>query len=106
MVLLNSVTSLQSALTFAERKVQRDRDQVAQDEDRLDSSRAALDRDSQDRSRIELESRRAEAAAAPALSSPRLDRAIEQRIPAGALPKAPTLNALGQAIGQLIDIEV
>lgn len=105
MVSLNSVNSLQSAVTYAERKVQRDRDQVAQDEDQLDQSRATLDRDSQELSRTQLESRRAQAAATPALSTPRLDRAIEERIPPDALPTRPTLNTLGQTIGKIINVE-
>lgn len=105
MVSLNSVNSLQSAVAFAERKVQQDRDQVALDEDQLDQSRASLDRDTQELSRTQLESRRAQASATPAPSTPRLDRAIEQRVPPGVLPKAPTVNTLGQTIGQIIHIE-
>jgi hypothetical protein len=100
---LNSVNSLQTAVAFAERKVQQDRDQVAQDEDRLDQSRATLERDNQELSRNQLESRRAEAAAR---ATPRLDSAIEQRIPAGVLPTPPTINTLGQAIGKLISVAV
>lgn len=105
MVSLNSIHSLQSAVVFAERKVQQDRDRVAQDEDRLDDSRAALERDNQELSRAELASRRAESAAAPAPATPRLERAIEQRIPSDVLPKPATLNTLGQAIGRLINVE-
>lgn len=105
MVSLNSVNSLQSAVAFAERKVQQDRDQVARDEDQLDQSRATLDRDSQELSRTQLEIRRAEAASTPILSTPRLDRAIEQRVPPDVLPKAPTINTLGQTIGKLINVE-
>jgi hypothetical protein len=103
---LNSINSLQSAVIFAERKVQQDRDQVAQDEDRLDRSRTALERDQQELSRTQLESRRADAAATPAQPAPRLDAAIEQRIPSGILPTPPTINILGQAIGKLISIAV
>jgi hypothetical protein len=103
---LNSVNSLQTAVAFAERKVQQDRDQVAQDEDRLDQSRATLERDNQELSRNQLESRRAEAAATPARATPRLDSAIEQRIPAGVLPTPPTINTQGQAIGKLISVAV
>lgn len=105
MVSLTSINALQAAVAFAERKVQQDRDRVAQDEDRLDESRAVLERDSQELARTELESRRAEAAATPAPATPRLDRAIEQRVPPDVLPKAPTLNALGQTIGKLINVE-
>jgi hypothetical protein len=104
-VSLNSISSLQSAVAFAERKVQQDRDRVAQDEDRLDESRAVLQRDSEELSRTQLESSRAQAAATPTLPTPRLDRAIEQRVPPDALPKPPTLNTLGQTIGKLINIE-
>ena len=106
MVSLNSITSVQTAVAFAERKVQQDRDQVAQDEDRLDQSRATLECDNQELSRHQLESRRAEAAATPARTAPRLDNAIEQRIPAGVLPTPPTINTLGQAIGKLISVAV
>lgn len=106
MVSLNSVNALQTATAFAERKVQQDRDQVAQDEDRLDQSRATLERDSQELARTQRESRRAEAAATPAPTVPRLDNAIAQRIPAGVLPAPPTINSLGQAIGKLISIVV
>ena len=106
MVSLNSITSVQTAVAFAERKVQQDRDQVAQDEDRLDQSRATLERDNRELSRHQLESRRAEAAATPAREAPRLDNAIEQRIPAGVLPTPPTINTQGQAIGKLISVSV
>ncbi len=105
MVSLNSIHSLQSAVVSAERKVQQDRDRVAQDEGRLDESRALLERDKQELSRTQLASQRAEAAATPAPTTPRLDRAIEQRIPSDVLPKPPTLNTLGQAIGRLINVE-
>ncbi|WP_431475776.1 hypothetical protein [Massilia eburnea] len=105
MVSLNSVNSLQTAVAFAERKVQQDRDQVAQDEDRLDASRSLLQLDSQSLTKAQQDSSRAQATAAPRLSSPRLDNAIEQRIPSGVLPKPPTLNSLGQTIGQLINVE-
>ncbi|MGW8389883.1 hypothetical protein [Pseudoduganella sp. HUAS MS19] len=101
-----SINALQTAAAFAERKVQQDRDRVAQDEDRLDQSRATLERDSQDLSRAQLASRRAEAAATPALAAPRLDNAIEERIPSGILPAPPSINTLGQAIGKLISIAV
>ncbi|KRC02507.1 hypothetical protein ASE26_18520 [Duganella sp. Root198D2] len=86
--------------------MQQDRDRVAQDEDRLDQSRAILERDSQELSRTQLASRRAEAANTTALAPPRLDNAIEQRIPSGVLPAPPTINTLGQAIGKLISIAV
>lgn len=106
MVALNSVNSLQANVAFADRKVQQDRDQVAQDEDRLDQSRATLERDQQELSRTQRESRRAEAAAPAAPAAPRLDKAIEQRVPPGVLPAPPTINSLGQAIGKLISIAV
>ncbi|WP_342120791.1 hypothetical protein [Pseudoduganella sp. OTU4001] len=105
MVSLNSINSLQNAVAFAERKVQQGRDQVAQDEDRLDESRAALERNQQELGRTKLERDRAQAQATPTLATPRLDRAIEQRVPSDALPKAPTLNTLGQTIGKLINVE-
>lgn len=105
MVSLNSINSLQTAVAFAERKVQQDRDQVAQDEDRLDASRSLLQLDTQSLSKAQQDSSRAQSAATPALSAPRLDNAIEQRVPSGVLPKPPTLNALGQTIGQLINVE-
>lgn len=105
MVSLNSINSLQTAVAFAERKVQQDRDQVARDEDRLDGSRSLLQLDTQTLSKAQQDSSRAQSAASPALSTPRLDNAIEQRIPSGMLPKPPTLNALGQTIGQLINVE-
>lgn len=105
MVSLNSINSLQIAVAYAERKVQQDRDQVAQNEDRLDASRALLQFDTQSLTKAQQDSSRAQSAAAPALSSPRLDHAIEQRIPAGLLPKQPTLNAFGQTIGKLINVE-
>lgn len=105
MVSLNSINTLQNAVTFAERKVQQARDQVAQDEDRLEESRASLERDRQELSRTESERNRAQAAAEPTLPTPRLDRAIEQRVPPDALPKPPTLNTLGQTIGKLINVE-
>ncbi|MCE3264587.1 MAG: hypothetical protein K0R43_3666 [Pseudoduganella sp.] len=105
MVSLNSVNSLQSAVAFAERKVQRDRDQVAQDEDQLQESRATLERDTQELNRTQQESRRAAAAATPTPTPPRLERAIEQRVPPDVLPKPPTVNTLGQTIGKLINVE-
>lgn len=105
MAALNSINSLQSAVAFAERKVYQDRDQVAQDEDRLDASRSLLQLDTQSLAKAQQDSSRAQAAATPALSAPRLDNAIEQRIPAGLVPKQPTLNALGQTIGRLINVE-
>jgi len=92
-------------VAFAERKVQQDRDQVTQDEDRLDASRSLLQRDTQTLSKAQQDSSRAQSAATPAFSAPRLDNAIERRIPAGVLPQAPTLNTLGQAIGKLINVE-
>jgi hypothetical protein len=104
-VSLNSVSSLQSAVAFAERKVRLDRDQVAQDEDQLNRSRATLERDNAELSRTQLESRRAEAAATPLPTTPRLERAIEQRVPPDVLPKPPTLNTLGQAIGRIVNVE-
>jgi len=104
-VSLTSITSLQNAVVYAERKVQQDRDQVALDENQLDDSRAVLARDTQELNRTQLERSRAQAAATPPLNTPRLDRAIEQRIPDGTLPKPPTLNTLGQTIGQLINVE-
>ncbi|SFF69944.1 hypothetical protein SAMN05518865_103265 [Duganella sp. CF458] len=105
MVALNSVNSLQTAVAFAERKVQQDRDQVAQDEDRLDASRSQLQLDTQSLLKTQQDSARAQAAATPTLSAPRLDNAIEQRVPSSALPKPPTLNSLGQTIGKLINVE-
>ena len=105
MVSLNSVNSLQSAVAFAERKVQQDRDQVAQDENRLQDSQAQLDQDTQTLNRTQTESRRAQAAATPAPSTPRLDRAIDKQVPEGVLPQRPTLNTLGQTIGKLINVE-
>ena len=105
MVSLNSINSLQTAVATAQRKVQQDRDQVAQDEDRLDASRSQLQLDNQTLAKTQLDSSRAQAAATPILKSPRLDNAIEERIPTGALPKAPTLNTLGQTIGKLINVE-
>lgn len=104
MVSLNSINSLQAAVAFAERKVQQDRDQVAQDQDRLDASRSLLDLDSRSLSKAQQDSARAQAASTPTLKTPRLDSAIERRIPANALPKPPTLNALGQTIGKLINV--
>jgi len=103
-VSLNSVNSLQSTVAFAQRKVEQDRDQVAQDEDRLDASRSLLDLDNQSLTRAQRDSTRAQAAATPTLKAPRLDNAIEERIPANALPKPPTLNTLGQTIGKLINV--
>lgn len=105
MVSLNSINSLQSSVAAAQRKVQQDRDQVAQDEDRLDASRSQLQLDTQALTKSQQDSTRAQAAATPVLSTPRLDNAVEKRIPSGLLPKAPTLNALGQKIGQLIHVE-
>lgn len=103
MVSLNSVSSLQSTVAFAQRKVEQDRDQVAQDEDRLDASRSLLDLDNQSLTKAQRDSTRAQAATAPTPKAPQLDHAIEQSIPANALPKPPTLNALGQTIGKLIN---
>lgn len=106
MVSLNSINSLQTAVAAAQRKVQQGRDQVAQDEDRLAESRNALERNQQELSRTETERNRAQAAAAPRLATPRLDRAIEQRVPGDLLSKPPTVNTLGQTIGKLLNIEV
>lgn len=105
MVSLNSINSLQTAAAFAERKVQQDRDQVAQDEDRLDASRSLLQLDNQTLSKAQQDSSRAQAAATPAPKTPRLDNAVQQRIPSGILPKPPTLNTLGHTIGKLINVE-
>lgn len=105
MVSLNSINSLQSSVAFAERKVQQDRDQVAQDEDRLDASRSQLQLDTQTLTKAQQDSSHAQAAAAPTLKTPTLDNAIEQRIPSRLLPKPPTVNTLGQTIGKLINIE-
>lgn len=102
---LNSINSLQTAVAAAQRKVQQDRDQVAQDEDRLDASRSQLQLDTQTLTKSQQDTTRAQAAATPTLKPPRLDNAIEERIPAGTLPKAPTLNTLGQTIGKLINVE-
>ena len=104
-VSLNSVNTLQTAIAFAQRKVQQDRDQVAQDEDQLDASRSQLQLDTQSLSKAQQDSARAQAAATPALAVPRLDNAIEQRVPPGILPKPPALNSLGQTIGKLINVE-
>lgn len=105
MVSLNSINSLQTAVATAQRKVQQDRDQVAQDEDRLDASRSQLQLDNQTLAKTQLDSSRAQAAATPILKSPRLDNAIEQRVPQNLLPAKPTLNAQGQSIGKLIHFE-
>ncbi|MTW14085.1 hypothetical protein GM658_26060 [Pseudoduganella eburnea] len=105
MVSLNSINSLHTAVASAERKVQQDRDQVAQDEDRLDASRSQLQLDNQALAKSQQDSTRAQAAAAPTPKTPRLDNAIEQRVPAGLLPKPPTVNTLGQTIGKLINVE-
>jgi len=104
-VSLNSINSLQTAVASAQRKVQQDRDQVAQDEDRLDGSRAQLQLDTQSLTKSQQDSTRAQAAATPVLKTPRLDNAIEQRIPSGLLPSRPTVNSQGQTIGKLIHFE-
>lgn len=98
-----SISSLQSAVTAAERKVRDSRAQVAQDEDRLDASRAQLDQENQDLTRAQRETSRAEAAAAPLPTTPRLDRAIDIQVPAGIQARPPTVNTLGQTIGKLIN---
>lgn len=105
MVSLNSVNSLQTAVAAAQRKVQQDRDQVAQDEDRLDASRSQLQLDNQTLTKTQLDSSRAQAAATPIPKSPRLDNAIELRVPQNLLSANPTLNAQGQTIGKLIHFE-
>jgi hypothetical protein len=79
--------------------------QVAQDEDRLDASRSQLQLDTQSLAKAQQDSVCVQSAAAPALSTPRLDNAIERRIPAGTLPRPPNLNSLGQTIGKLINVE-
>lgn len=106
MVSLNSINSLQTAVAAAQRKVQQDRDQVAQDEDRLDASRSQLQLDAQTLAKSRQDSIRAQAAAEPAPKVPRLDNAIEQRVPSNLLPKSPGVNTLGQVVGKLIHVEV
>ncbi len=103
-VSITSVNTLKSAVAVAERKVQQDQARVEQDEDRLDDSRNLLSRDRETLSRTQTESLQAQAAAAPTLSAPRLDRAIEKPIPANLLPQPAQLNAQGQTIGRLINI--
>lgn len=105
MVSLNSINALQTAVAAAQRKVQQDRDQVAQDEDRLDGSRSQLQLDTQTLTKSQQDSSSAQAAATPTFKAPRLDNAIAQRVPPELLPTKPTLNAQGQTIGKLIHIE-
>ena len=100
---LTSLNSLQNAVAVAERKVQDSRAQVARDEDRLDDSRARLEQENQNLSRTQRDSTRAEAAATPLPTTPRLDRAIDIQVPSSLQVKPPTVNALGQTIGQLIN---
>jgi hypothetical protein len=103
-VSVTSVNASQSAVALAERKVQQDRDRVAQDEDRLDESRSVLAQDNQSLSKRQLDNQRTQAASAPRLSTPKLDNAIDKKIPQDLLPRPPTLNALGQTIGKLIHV--
>ncbi|WP_395403686.1 hypothetical protein ACHMW6_33520 [Pseudoduganella sp. UC29_106] len=90
-------------MALAERKVQDSRAQVARDEDRLDDSRARLDQENQNLNRTQRDTVKAEAAATPLPTAPRLDRAIDIQVPSTLQPKPPTVNALGQTIGQLIN---
>jgi hypothetical protein len=102
-VALTSLNSLQNAVSVAERKVQDSRARVARDEDRLDDSRSRLEQENQNLDRTQRESSRAAAAAAPLPTAPRLDRAIDIPVPSSVQGKPPTVNTLGQTIGQLIN---
>lgn len=105
MVALTSVNTLQNAVALAERKVQESRAQVARDEDRLDASRDQLQQENQTLGRTQRDSNRAQAAATPLPTTPRLDRAIDIQVPQNLQAKPPTINTLGQTIGKLINVE-
>lgn len=103
MATLTSVNSLKVSVALAERQVQRDQSQVQEDSARLDQSQAQLVRDQRELSSVQELSRNAQA---PALSVPKLSKAITA-LPAAAVAEAPAraqLNAQGQTIGKLINI--
>jgi len=104
-VALTSVNSLQNAVALAERKVQESRAQVARDEDRLSASRTQLEQENETLTRSRRDSNRAQAAATPLPTAPRLDRAIDIPVPQNLQAKPPTVNTLGQTIGKLINVE-
>jgi hypothetical protein len=95
---VSSVNSLKLAIALAERQVQRDQSQVQQDSARLDQSQAQLARDQSQLNSIQDQSRAAAKTAPAVISTPKLDRAIQARLP------APQVNTQGQAIGTLINI--
>lgn len=115
MATLTSVNALKTSIAQAERQVQRDLSQVQQDSARLDQSQAQLARDQQRLNGVQQESRTAQAATSSTseVVAPRLDRAVQTqagKVPAPAVsapapPKA-QLNAQGQTIGTLINIQV
>ena len=110
MASLLSINALQASVAQAERQVQKDQVRVHQDADRLDASRAQLAKDQQTLSDNQRQSNQATQAAQAPAPTVDLDSAIAyppraaQQLPAGLAPPKPSVNTLGQTIGQYINI--
>ncbi len=110
---LTSVSSLQSTIAFAERKVQQGQNQVQQDSDRLAQSRLQLDRDQEQVRQAQQQSRQAGQSEAAAAATPKpvnTSQAIQIPVPtqqvvaSNFLNHQPQINAQGQTIGRLINV--
>jgi hypothetical protein len=107
---LSSINALQASVAQAERQVQKDQVRVSQDADRLEASRAQLNKDKQTLSDNQRESNQATQAAEKPAPGVNLNTAIEkppraaQQLPADLAPAKPSVNTLGQTIGQFINV--
>nr|WP_155464611.1 hypothetical protein [Duganella radicis] len=105
-----SINALQASVAQAERQVQKDQVRVNQDADRLETSRAQLAKDKQTLSDNQRESNQATQATEQPAPSVNLSSAIEnpprsaQQLPAELVQPKPSINTLGQTIGQYINI--
>lgn len=110
MASLLSINALQASVAQAERQVQKDQVRVNQDADRLESSRAQLSKDKQTLADNQRASNQATQAAEQPVPSVNLNSAIEkppraaQQLPPDLAPAKPSVNTLGQTIGQFINI--
>lgn len=115
MATVDSISSLQSTITVAQRKVQQSQNQVQEDNARLAQSRVQLGRDQEQVRQAQQQSTQtrqiqaAEAATPPAVD---LSRAIQlpatQQVASSGFDalnqRQPQLNAQGQTIGRLINV--
>lgn len=108
---LSSVNSSQAVLAQAQQKVQDAQTQVQQDNARLAQSQAKLSRNQEQLSQAQQDSRQVQQPAIAAAPAVRLDSAITTAVtPQTPLPAAlagggAQINAQGQTIGGLINVQ-